>query len=465
MISAMRQHDAKTQNGAITHSTTLNNVLDLYFVAGASKSMPEESIIKMFIASLTEDTLLTIKLLFWSRDIREGAGVRRFFNICLKYLKEYNPELILKNIHLIPEYGRWSDLFDLITLNSNDEMTVASLNLIKSGIEAKNGLLAKWLPRKGPLANFLRKKFEQSPKQYRKMIVELSNTVEQKMCSNEWESITYSHVPSLAMNKYRKHFYKHDGERFKSFIEAVKNGEAKINAGAIYPHQLYQAWYTDQSVDNSKAIEAQWYALPNYLEGSEKRILPVCDVSGSMHGDMCIDISVALGIYISERNEGPFKDAFITFSETPEMVYLKGTFTQRLSQLRSSKWGYSTNLQKTFDVLLDKAIKNNVPQEMMPSTLLIISDMEFNSADKEKTNLEIIIEKYKKSGYEMPSIIFWNVRGVGRNNPANSTDRNIGLVSGYSPSTLEAILHGDDFTPVSLMLKKLNSSRYEAIKI
>lgn len=462
LVNATRQHDAKTANGAVTHSTSLNSILDLYFIAGASRKMSEESITKMFVASLAENTLLTMKLLFWARDIREGAGERRFFNICLKYLKNSKPELLMKNAHLISEYGRWDDILELITINSNDDLTKMSLDLISDGLKSKNGLLSKWLPRKGDLANFLRKSFKQTPKEYRKTLVELSNTIEQKMCSNDWTAIDYSHVPSISMNKYRTAFYRKDGERFKSFIEAVTKGEVKINASVIYPHQLYQAWH--RKGQDAKAIEAQWYAMPNYLKGSTQRILPVCDVSSSMFSDVAIDMSVSLGLYISERNEGIFKDAFITFAERPQMVYLKGTFVEKLVQLRNSPWGGSTNIQATFEMILEKAVTHKLSENDMPTTLLIISDMEFNSAGK-KTNLEAIRKQFEKSGYTMPNLVFWNVRAREKNVPANAHDKGVGLVSGASPNTIEAVLQGDSFTPVGLMLKKLNSDRYKNIMV
>lgn len=462
METTLKQNEAKTANGADTHSTTFNSVLDLYFVAGASRSMSDNVIINMFDSALKENSLLTMRLLFWARDVRQGAGERRFFNICLKHLKNSNPELILKNIHLISEFGKWSDMFELITINSNDILTKATIDTIKKGIDVKNGLLAKWMPRKGPLANFFRKQFNYTPKEYRKLIVELSDTVEQDMCAKNWTAIEYSHVPSIAMNKYRTSFIKRDENRFREFIDTVTKGEAKINAGVLYPHQLYQAWYKGQ---DTKAIEAQWYALPNYLEGSKQRIMPVCDVSASMFSDVAIDMSVALGLYISERNEGAFRDAFITFHEKPEMIYLKGSFSERLTQLRKSPWGGSTNIQATFELLLNKAKKYNLSEEDMPSTLLIISDMEFNSAGRGRTNLEAIREMYEKSGYSMPNLVFWNVRGRMNNNPAKAGEIGIGLVSGASGNTVEAVLQGEDFTPMGLMLRKLDSERYSVITV
>lgn len=204
------------------------------------------------------------------------------------------------------------------------------------------------------------------------------------------------------------------------------------------------------------------------MEGSTERILPMCDVSGSMNdnGGLPMDVSVALGIYISERNEGIFKDAFLTFSSNPEMQYLKGSLTQRMRQLSSAAWGMSTNLQASFDLILNSAIRENIPSEEMPTKLLIISDMEFNTAtrDNRSTNLDVIRAKYNQSGYVMPEIIFWNVNGRLGNSPAQVQDQGVGLVSGFSPSILKSILKGKVYGPEQLMLDTVMTDRYARVK-
>jgi len=204
------------------------------------------------------------------------------------------------------------------------------------------------------------------------------------------------------------------------------------------------------------------------MEGSTERILPMCDVSGSMNdnGGLPMDVSVALGIYISERNEGIFKDAFLTFSSNPEMQYLKGSLTQRMRQLSSAAWGMTTNLQASFDLILNSAIRENIPSEEMPTKLLIISDMEFNTAtrDNRSTNLDVIRAKYNQSGYVMPEIIFWNVNGRLGNSPAQVQDQGVGLVSGFSPSILKSILKGKVYGPEQLMLDTVMTDRYARVK-
>ncbi len=320
------------------------------------------------------------------------------------------------------------------------------------------------MPRKKQYDNFagrFRAKYGISPKEYRQKIVGLSTTVEQNMCAKNWEGIEYSHVPSVAFNKYRKAFMRQDEGRFQTFLGEVESGEKKINASAIFPHDIYRSY---KAKGDAKSIDLQWAALPNYIEENAERILPVCDVSGSMWG-LPMDISVSLGLYISERNEGIFKDAFMTFNTHPKMEYLRGSVTERMRQLEGAEWGGSTNLQAVFELLLSRAVQHKVPVEHMPTQILIISDMEFNFACRGQTNLEAIRAKYIAAGYEIPKIVFWNVNGRQGNVPAAADEKDIALISGASPAIIKSVLAGEDFTPRGVMVQTLSADRYACVTV
>ena len=463
LVSASRTKNARTANNAITHSTSLSNCVDLFFIAGASRNMSENDIISMFEGARSEDIQLAYKILFWARDIRGGAGERRFFRVIFDHvMANYRKEFDKLYLH-VPEYGRWDDLF------WNPSLALRVQSFLKLNLDKQDKLLAKWLPRKGVVARLLRDNWNMSPKQYRKTISTLSETVEQLMCDKQWKEIEYSHVPSVAMNKYRKAFFRNDETRFRSYLGEVEEGSKKINASAIFPHTLFQAF---ERGEDYQSINVQWKALPNYMEGSNERILPVCDVSGSMMG-IPMDVSVSLGVYISERNEGIFKDAFVTFSGSPTMQYLKGNTCSRFNQLRKADWQMNTNLQATFNLILGKALENNLSEEDMPTKLLIISDMEFDQATStggwyskpEPTNLEAIKDKYRRTGYKMPEIVFWNVNGRMGNSPATFNEQGIGLVSGFSPSVLKGILKGNITNPEYLMMEIIGSERYDPIEV
>jgi hypothetical protein len=457
LVNATRQYDSLTANGAITHSTSLNYCLDLFFLAGASRRMSESDIILAFDRARAENKNLAYKILFWARDARGGAGEKRFFQIVMEHISKIDSYEYDQLAIYIPEFGYWKDVFKIE--NPNKE----NLSWLKTQLEESPNanLLAKWFPRKGKWFSAMHQYLKMTPREFRKKLVSMTKVVETQMCANEWSEINYSQVPSVAMNKYRQAYFNRDGKRYAEYIQDVQDGKQKINASVLFPHQLYQAINRGE---NASAVEAQWNALPNYMEGSTERIIPVCDVSGSMEG-LPMDVSVSLGIYISERNEGIFKDAFLTFSEHPEMNYLSGSLSERMRQLQTADWGYSTNLQATFDLILKSAVRESLPESEMPTKILIISDMEFNSACGNVTNLDSIRAKYSDAGYKMPEIVFWNVNGRLGNVPASAKDSGIGLVSGFSPSILKSVLQGEIYSPEQLMLDTVDTARYSCIGV
>lgn len=451
LLTAMKTQDSLTANGAVTNSTSLNACVDMFFLAGASRNMSDKDIINLFVKAREADKNIAYKLLFWARDIRGGAGERRFFRVIWNYISTHHiygaeAKALAK---FVPEYGRYDDLF------FNEILATLYIDHIKDNLEKKDGLLAKWLPRKGKVASIIRNNLKLDPGTYRRLIVSLSSTVEQLMSAKKWDVIKYSQVPSQAMNKYRKAFYRNDESRFTQFIDSVNKGESTIKAGTLFPHQLYQKRH-----ESKDAIIAQWNALPDYIEGSDENIIPMCDVSGSMTG-LPMDVSVSLGVYISERSKGIFRDHFITFTSEPTLQELKGDCIARFNQVKGPV-GYNTNFVAAFELILNAAVKHKVPQKDMPTKILAISDMEFDQCGP-FTNLDRIRQLYAQAGYKMPDLIFWNVNGRIGNVPAQIKDKNVGLVSGFSPSILTSILKGKIGGPEQLMLTTLSSDRYAPI--
>jgi len=464
-LDALQTEDTLTENGMVTNSSTLNECVNLFFTIGAMRGQDKERLLSLFSKAFIENPKTALRILFWVRDVRGGAGERQIFRDIIQLLAEVAPKVLVKNIKFIPEFGRWDDLTVLFNTKVNND----AIDTIVQGLEAKNGLCAKWMPRKGVIFNSIRKVMGLTPKSLRKTLVVLSKTVEQKMCANEWTNIEYSKVPSLAMARYTKAFSKHDLIGFGEYLELLKKGEVKVNAGAVYPYDIVKT--LEQGVKDL-AIE-QWKVLPNFMEGSNERILPVVDVSGSMinlagnnSNLTCLDVAVSLGLYISERNEGSFKDSFITFSERPQLQKLRGNLYDRYTQLRAAEWGMSTNLESVFKLILNQSIKHNVPQSEMPTKILILSDMEFNQATgRNNSAIQMIREEYENSGYQLPGIIFWNIQSRGDNFPVRFDESGTALISGFSPSILKSILGGKELSPVLIMTETIESERYKMIEV
>jgi hypothetical protein len=309
-----------------------------------------------------------------------------------------------------------------------------------------------------------------SPKTYRKTLVSLTSVVETPMCAKEWTSIKYDKLPSVASARYQKAFGRNDSEGYSKYVQSLVKGEAKINAGAVYPYDVLKSI----SFGNKEVAQEQWNALPNFMEGSDGMVLPIVDVSGSMTTSVgqnknldCMTVAISLGLYISERNEGPFKDAFITFSESPTLEVVKGGLVDRLTQMKNSHWGYNTDLEAVFDLILDHSVKFKVKQEGMPTKILILSDMEFDRADESyagnPTAQEMIEAKYKSAGYEMPSVVYWNLASRGANVPVAFDKTGTALISGFSPSILKSVLKGTISSPQQIMDETILTDRYISI--
>jgi hypothetical protein len=220
--------------------------------------------------------------------------------------------------------------------------------------------------------------------------------------------------------------------------------------------------YSARVVDET--IEAQWKALPNYAEDTDSNAIVVVDVSASMSG-LPMQIAIALGLYISERNVGAFKDYFITFSESPSLERVVGnTLLEKVRNVSQANWGGNTNLQKVVDLILSTARKNNVPQNEMPKKLYIVSDMQFDAALGRYTNFDAMKQKYAQYGYEFPTIVFWNVSSRRDEAPVTEDDRGAFLVSGYSPSIFKATINAKAVNPMDMMYEVLNTDRYAAVE-
>lgn len=474
LINTFTTEDTCTEHGMVTNSTSGVELLDMFFKMGASRMIDERSLETLLKRAMREDALLATKAVFYNRDIRGGQGERRSFRIFYKYLCNNYPLIAKLNIPNVVKYGRADDLlvaFD--TPVEGEVLLYISKALLYPDTNEQSALIAKWLPREnkknGHLARKIYKYMGISARAYRKIIATLSNTVEQRMCKKEWSDIEYNKVPSVAINKYRKAWHRNDGERYKNWVASlVKNdGTAKINASAIFPHTIVSKFLSDDrymSSTEASMLEAQWNALPNYLSG-DGMILPICDVSSSMSG-LPMEVCVSLGLYISERNVGPFQNAFITFSSNPRLEYLRDTsLRERVKELARADWGYSTDLEKTFKMLLKKAVQFKVPASEMPRTLLILSDMQFKQASHwGESAIKMIDRMYHDAGYARPNIAFWNLRtstGV----PVKFDTNGTCLISGFSPSILKTILAGASFNPMQILLDTLNDERYSSVVV
>lgn len=468
-----------TTNGMKARKTTASKVLDFFGEAGSARGL---DLTARFGAALADDEELAVRALLWTRDIRAGAGERATFRKLLGYLDRTKPALAGRIMHKVPELGRWDDLF-VYTDPTNRK---AALELFCAALYAGNGLAFKWAPREKSArkaeARELRSALGMTPKQYRKFLSANTNVVETQMCAKEWDAIDFSKIPSMASARYQKAFGRNAAESYSKYLrelqkpQAERDPKVKINASAIHPHDIVKS----VSKGNAAIANEQWAALPNYV--GDAKVLPMVDTSGSMGslrysyggnvGPQPIEVALALGLYLSEKNTSDFKDMFLTFSAKPKFQKTNGTLEQRLNQMQRADWEMNTNVSAAFDEILRVAKKGKVSQADMPETLLILSDMQFDVATRSgygnrlsawnTTAVETARGKFNSAGYELPKLVFWNLRSGYDNTPVKFDEAGTALVSGFSPAIMKEVLGGDleNYTPYNVMVKTLMNERY-----
>lgn len=493
------QNRSTTANGGASLKSTLNPLVDMFFMIGSLRGKDLGQYKTQFDAAYAANPTLALQMILWARDIRGGAGERNTPRELLKYLEVKHPEEVLRIIPVLSEFGRWDDLLIFKTKAAK----ALAYSKIAEALTTGNGLCAKWMPRiykfkknaqgtieMGTTANKNRAANNQiarelmsvmglNERKYRKLLSSLSNTVEQKMCANEWDGIEYGKLPSVASSRYLPAFMKHDEARYREYLEQLTKGEAKVNAGALFPYDvlknLARRSYYDRITDEQKKLGvAQWDALPNLL--GDNQILPMVDTSGSMGVQIAgtsltvAEVAVSLGLYVSTKQTGAFKDMWLNFSTRPKLKVLPaGGIDVKAADLlngHGSDWDGSTNVEAAFDLVLSTAVKQQVPQDEMPKVLMIFSDMEFDSSGGRqwnKTAFQTAKTKFERAGYELPTVVFWNLNARAGNNPVRFDEANTALISGFSPNVIPAILSGNAVDPVSIMLAAIDAPRYQVL--
>ena len=470
-----------TENGAVTYATTYSDCLDLFATIGALRSSNEQEIISRFVRAFTEDPNLALKTLFFARDVRGGLGERKVFRVCLQWLAHNAPASVKKNIPYVAEFGRWDDLLSLLGTPCEKDAMLLIKKQLEADLESMDmgddvSLLAKWLPSVNAsnaqtvqyakkIARFL----GMTDATYRKTLVKLREhirIIENSLREKDY-SFDYSKQPSKAMFKYRKAFYRNDGERYGEFLGKVSRGEAQLHTGTLTPYEIIKPFFYEHVGDQeASAIDATWNAQEDFTR--DENALVVIDGSGSMYSrtdPMPATVALSLGIYYAERNTGAFHNHFITFSERPQLVEIKGeTILEKVRYYHDYNEVANTNIQKVFELILRAAVKNKVPQTEMPSTLYIISDMEFDycAEGADITNFEYAKKIFAEAGYQLPRVVFWNVQSRNKQQPVTQNEQGVALVSGCSPRIFSMLKSGI-LSPLGYMLDILGAERYEKI--
>lgn len=471
-----------TENGAVTYRSTRSECLDLFATIGALRRESDEEITNRFLRAYAENADLAMKTLFFARDIRGGIGERRVFRTILKWLANNEPRSLEKNIQYIAEYGRYDDLLSLMgttcegkALQHIKKQLAADCAALEAG--GSVSLLAKWLPSVNASnedairqAKRIARALGMNDAQYRRTLSALRakiSIIENNLREKDY-TFDYSKQPSKAMFKYRKAFLRNDGGRYAAFMSRVAEGTEQLHTGALMPYEIIRPFFVNGGVDDEerKAIDTTWKAQENFA--GDENALVVIDGSGSMYGGadpVPATVAISLGIYYAERNTGAFHNHFITFSENPRLVEIKGRdIFEKVRYCSRFNEVANTNIQRVFELILKTAVKNRVPQKDMPTKIYIISDMEFDycTEDCSLTNFEYAQDLFAEYEYQLPEVVFWNVASRNRQQPVTVNDRGVALVSGCN-ARIFSMLKAGILSPYAFMMDVLGSERYAQI--
>lgn len=516
--NAINDRKKLTENQAVGYVTTGKSLLDMNFAVGSMRQWSEDDIIKNYVKVYYENQLLAVKWLFYLRDIRgAGMGERHVFMVCMKWLVLNHMDYVVSVIGLIPEYGRYDDWMclldteakDIVLDNINKQLQKDTLAMF-AGENAS--LLAKWLPscntssdKTRRMAYIIYTGIGMTEKQYRKTLSKFRSYIdvaEVKMSSGNWQDIDYSSLPSRANLIYARAFLRNDEKRRKAFLDELNKGNVTINADTLFPGDIVSKYFEKRYGWSGKlrsrddALEGLWKSLPDYTQGDGSTLV-VRDGSGSMNVKVgntsvtALDVSTALAIYFAEHSKGEFHNKFITFSSTPQMIDMSGALSLRDKlEICGAHSDYTnTDIQAVFELILNTAVNNKLSQDELPKNILIVSDMEFDMAIDligtygyssyhnsvcvsgragaheagVDTLFESIGKEYKKYGYDMPRLIFWNVCSRTNTIPLRENKAGVVLVSGFNPAVYNMVL-SDELNPYKCLLKQINAPRYDVVE-
>jgi len=499
-----------TENNALAYASTGNACLDLFFKM--VRGLTTENLTPLLEAAWNECPEAVLRIIFHCRDCRGGKGEKKLFHQSLVWLHSKQPDVVLKNLKHIPFFGTWKDLLFIgsecqelcepicrlfADQLDEDKRTVETAKFSTERPEIS--LCAKWAPTErhhfDSQFKFARRIAQCLPnstdshalvnyrKNYLVPLREFLRVTETFMCSKDWRHIPYPSVPSRCMHINKKAFIKNDKERFQGFLQAAMEGKTSIQGKQMFPHELVTQ-YMSRRREVDLVCELQWKSIIEPLR--ESGVLTSClvlsDVSGSMSGTP-MQVSIALGLMISELTAPPFQNLILTFESDPKFHQVQGeTLMDRVRNVMAMSWGGSTDFKKALDLILNKAIQHRVPKEEMPQKLFVISDMQFDQADSHfMTDHEYLKQKWTNAGYDVPTMVYWNVRANTVSFPAPNENGTV-LLSGYSPSLLKLVMEESNLdqqwdmeadtpqekpkpNPMDILIAAISNERYDVLTL
>jgi hypothetical protein len=493
LLNKLVVKDAYTWNGAISNSSMgtdkFSTILEYFAKAGTYTGRSQADVNTSMGRIFADDEATALKVVFGLRLItrkpkgvsgieesQTGYGRKDEFYKAVVWLHTHKPEMLYRNLRLIPVFGCWKDLmqeplvdvldrnkvYELIKENLDDSLMRKYLPQIRSKKHTRTERDGKRIAWAKGLCTFL----GINTKEYRKLKTSGAAHIWQKqMSSKQWEAINFNGIPGKAMLLHTSRKGKDKQTVFERHGQVARLTEWVLGQKSVkftgYPYELLKAAEKKpsmiQKIIYDKQFETVIEPMRNHKLGN---VLACLDISGSMgcevmKGVSAMDICLSMGIVFSALNTGYFQDTVCGFSDQAIIAKLKGGFCDRLHFIKTDRnfqdvaWG-STNFQGVIDLLVKVRKEHpDIPVEQYPETLLIISDMQFNAAGRgnAETNYEVARKKLQDVGLPAVRIIWWYVNGAGKDFPSTMDDKGVYMLGGFDPVNIKALMGLDSTSP------------------
>lgn len=448
--------ETTTENGENAFSTTTDANLDLF--ASLIRTTETEKLVDLLEKSWLHNPELTLKMILYTRDCRNGGGekflsFRMMAWLMFRFLSVYNA-----NLAEFVKMGKFHDLLRLIRVKQILKLDFEhEIRIFLKALRAENHLAFKWAPSEGKefsdLSKIFRQRLNMDAKTYRKFLTEGRKKillVESILCQKLEGTVDFSKIPSQAMMKYRNTFNNEGNflnSQYQAYLEKVRTGEEKINSGTLMPYQMIK--------QNDETSDLLWNDLINKIDSEElKNSIAVCDVSGSMDCSVgenisAMDVAISLSLVLAEVSN---HRKIITFSAQPTLLDIPvASLSEKVNLIRKAPFGMNTDIIAVFKLILEK--------EIDVKNIFVFTDMQFDycvtNVREYETSYDKCAKLFDEVGRKIPNVIYWNVSGAQSAHPVQKGKKGVSLLSGFSSALFKSVLDGDDISPLSVMKKVL----------
>lgn len=492
-----------SENGATKLFTTGSELVNQMATAANYRGRSIDDVFKDQSALYDEDAEASMRFIFYLRmvtrqtrihngqvteSVQKGQGCKDESIKRLLWVAKNHNKLFVKNLWILPFVGSWKDLWVLMFYDQKYELNCVDHNLVFAllmwglGTDNVSDLVKKYMPSikanskcKTEWAKFT----NDAAKEFAHFIglndylkynkVKSSGKAHefQKLISTgRFDELVWKSIPGRALSLLVSGKFLENHDLVGGYMEWLSSQDTAKFTG--YPFELAHKLHSFQPSKTTKlTCDLQFnHLLQQAKDGGKitENVLVALDTSGSMDNAAagiknvtCSDIASSLAIFFSRLNDGFFKNLVMMFDDESYPHKMHGeSFSDDLMNLPRVPCG-GTNFQSVVDAL--KRIRTErpeIPLDEYPTTILCISDMEFNPAplwsrrrgSDEDTNYEYSVasmkEVFPSDFVDSMKFIWWNVASRSKHAFEGTSDTNgCIMVSGFDGALMTMLL-GED---------------------